>query len=275
MVSKSGIDMTGRVFSITGGASGIGLATAQLLARNGAAAIWIADVQSELFDKVRKKLNDINQNTKIYLDKVDVGNSAEVDQWVQRIVAESGGLHGAANVAGVAATYRHTDGEQPSTLEMDDDEWRRVFRVNADGVMYCTRAQVRAMVKMDKGSNPAIVNVSSLAATKASATLLAYAASKAACAHFTQCVAKDLAGRGLRINSVLPGGVWTPMVMKAIGISPDSADDADPVEVAAQAQNAGCILPEEAAEAIVWLLSENCLQLNGIAVPIGEMDVSR
>lgn len=73
----------------------------------------------------------------------------------------------------------------------------------------------------------------------------------------------------------MTGGVWTPMVMKAIGISPDSADDADPVEVAAQAQKAGCILPEEAAEAIVWLLSENCLQLNGIAVPIGEMDVSR
>ncbi|TLD09550.1 hypothetical protein PspLS_11859 [Pyricularia sp. CBS 133598] len=270
MSSATGIVMTGRVFSITGGASGIGLATAKLLARHGAAAIWIADIQSKLFDKVGKELSEINKDTKFYFDKIDVGDSLQVDQWVQRIVAESGGLHGAANVAGVTDQILRMGGKEPVTLSIDDDQWRRIFRINTEGVMYCVRAEIRAMLKMDKGSNPAIVNVASIAGITPGAGSVSYGASKAACVHFTQSVGKDLSGRGVRINGVLPGAVWTPMLMRATGQFPDMSDAA----AVGPPAGSGILMPEEVAEAIVWMLSEKCLNLNGVCLPIGEVKVS-
>ncbi|TLD11139.1 hypothetical protein PgNI_05463 [Pyricularia grisea] len=234
-----------KVYSITGGASGNGLATAKLLAREGAAAIWIADVQAELFDKARSELNETNNNTKIYLDRVDVGDSAQVHQWVQRMVSESGGIHGSANAAGIVDPVlpmgRRGTGSRPPY-----------------GRGVATHLSLRAMLKMEKVSNPAIVNVASIAALTTGMGGYAYGASKAACDYFNQSVAKDGFGRVLGINSVLPGPTLTPLSKDRATNGINGRRGTTP------------IYPEDVARTIVWLLSEHSFTVNGASVPVGQ-----
>lgn len=195
--------IAGRVFSVTGGASGMGAATVQLLAAQGASTIWIADWNTEKFDKVIADVAAINPLTKVHTNKVDVSDAKQVNDWVSTIIADSRILHGAANVAGLSQPAFTK--KRPALLAQDDESWDIILGVNLHGIMYCTRAQVRAMIEIPAGNNPAIVNVSSLASLLRGPTAFAYGVSKAACAHFTACVAKDLYSFGIRANTVSPG----------------------------------------------------------------------
>ncbi|KAH9428278.1 hypothetical protein MCOR02_011763 [Pyricularia oryzae] len=257
---KSGI-----VYSITGGASGIGRATAHLLARHGAAAIWIADKQTSVFDQVRKEIKEINQDTEVYLEDVDVGDNAQVQDWVQRIIKTSGALHGSANAAGIPQKA-YTGGSRPAILIESDQEWERILRVNLDGVKYCTRAQVEAMLSMDKGSHPAIVNVTSVVAFTHNAGTYAYQVSKAACEHFTKALANDVGKYGIRVNSVLPGSTLTPMTKVFFGDIPEGKFEET---MEAYGLPPTPLQPEDVARVIVWLLSENSLDVNGVGLPVG------
>jgi chanoclavine-I dehydrogenase len=156
MAPRLGINLAGRVFSVAGGASGVGLATATRLACHGAAAVCIADPQTARFDGAREHIKAANSFTDVHFEAVDVSDSKQVNSWIERIISKSGGLHGSANVTGIPQTIKLHDGK-PDLLEETDDHWRKIMSVNLDGVMYCTLAQVRAMMRMEKGSNPAIV----------------------------------------------------------------------------------------------------------------------
>jgi chanoclavine-I dehydrogenase len=118
------IYVAGRIFSIIGDASGMGFATAALLTEHGAKAIWIADLQIQLFDSVRTKLSAINPAVEIHLDKVDVSKSDEVDAWVDKIVEESGALHGAANIAGLPEPVEEVKPDVPRLIEQTSENWR-------------------------------------------------------------------------------------------------------------------------------------------------------
>ncbi|PSN60464.1 NAD(P)-binding protein [Corynespora cassiicola Philippines] len=262
----AGISLKGRIFSITGGASGMGLATARLLAHHGAGAIWIADRQTKLFDSVNKELSTTNPSTKVYLENVDVSKSAEVNSWIDRIVKNSGVLHGSANIAGLPERILEPDVGKPSLLIQTDEDWHRIHSVNLHGVMYCTRAQFHVMHKMPKDSNPAIVNVSSMAALLHQGGGYAYCTSKAATEHFTRNAAKDAFRFGIRVNGILSGNTLTPMTKEFFG--GDSAK-----EIQAKIENTGLrsvIQAGDVARAIVWLLSENSLNVNGVSLPVGE-----
>lgn len=196
--------ISGRIFSVTGGLSGMGLATVSLLASHGAAEIWVADWNIDNQEKALAEVAAINPKTKVHVTKVDVSDSKQVDAWVTSIVSATGGfLHGAANVAGVP--QGPLTATRPAILNQDDASWDRILGVNLNGVMYCTRAQVREMAKMVRGSNPSIVNVASTASLSHSGGSFAYVVSKGACAHFTGCVAKDVFLSGIRANTVSPG----------------------------------------------------------------------
>lgn len=197
------INLSSRIFSVTGGASGMGAATARLLAQHGAAAIWIADWNDVDFCKIKEEIESVNPLTKVYTTKVDVSDPKQVDDWIAAIIAESGALHGAANVAGLSQSVLSKT--QPAILMESNEEWARVMGVNINGIMYCTKAQVAAMVKMPREQNPSLVNVSSMASLLRGPCAFAYGASKAACAHFTSCVAKDVYPSGIRANTVSPG----------------------------------------------------------------------
>ncbi|KAF5682672.1 oxidoreductase [Fusarium circinatum] len=240
MASRLGINVTGRVFSVTGGASGMGLATATFLARHGAAAVWIADPQTARFDHARKEITAANSSTDVHLEAVDVSDSKQ------------------------PMSLKIPNG--PNLLGETDDVWRRIMSVNLDGVMYCTRAQVRAMLGMEKGSNPAIVNVSSMGAITHGGALYAYATSKAGCEHFTRNVAKDVFPYGIRINGVLPGNTTTPMSDQFFEGLPQEMRDQAMAKIGLSSN----IQPEDIARAVVWLLSENSLTVNGVSLPVGE-----
>ncbi|VUC27840.1 unnamed protein product [Clonostachys rosea] len=155
------VSLGSRIFCATGGASGMGAATVRLLAQHGAGAIWVADLNAAALSKIKDEVAEINPTTQVYTSIIDVSDPKQVDDWIAAIVAESGVLHGAANVAGVSQPAFSST--HPAILEQTNEDWDRVLGVNLNGIMYCTRDQIRVMAGMPRESHPAIVNVSSMA----------------------------------------------------------------------------------------------------------------
>jgi len=180
-------DFEGRVALVTGGASGIGAAAAQRL-RAGGARVAVFDLQQA--DGGVLSLTG------------DVSSSVAANDAVERVVSELGALDVLVNAAGIA-------GKSLRTLEVSDDEWQRVFAVNADGTFWFCRAAVPVMVDRGYGR---IVNVASIAGKEGNPMAAAYSGSKAAVIGFTKSIGKDLAGTGVLVNSVAPAVIDTPMV---------------------------------------------------------------
>ena len=158
--------LEGRVIAITGAASGIGLATSHLLASRGA-AISIADVRQEPLEVARDEITKSFPNAKIYHKAVNVAKADEVDAWLDETVKSLGGLHGAANLAGVIGTL----GLKP-LREVTDDDWDFVMNVNLKGVFNCMRAELQRM-----GKDASIVNAASVAGLRGYGNSCAYSVS--------------------------------------------------------------------------------------------------
>ncbi|KAJ5214204.1 short chain dehydrogenase/oxidoreductase CpoX2 [Penicillium cf. viridicatum] len=219
------VSISSKIFAITGGASGIGAATARLLAKKGAKAIWIGDLGSNNFSVIKKTLSGINSSTEVHCTALDVTSSREVNKWTQEIISICGDIHGAANCAGIpqATGVRSA----PTILEETDKAWKKILEVNLDGIFYCTRSQVQAMKDL-KPMDRSIVNIASIASMVHTPDMYAYSVSKASCAFFTQSVAKDAYPFGIRINVVSPGATSTPMLNKFI----PTAKNAEELEAA-------------------------------------------
>lgn len=179
---------SGRVALVTGGASGIGAATVRRLLEEGA-AVASFDLRGAPPDGALALTGD-------------VCDSRQVDAAVATATAELGPLDVLVCSAGIT-------GASLSTLDVSDEEWRRVMAIDADGVFFCNRAVLPGMLEHGYGR---IVNVASIAGKEGNPMAAAYSAAKAAVIAMTKSIGKDVAGTGVLVNCIAPAVIETPML---------------------------------------------------------------
>jgi 2-keto-3-deoxy-L-fuconate dehydrogenase len=221
-------DFAGQRALVTGGASGIGLGTAQRLAADGA-RVAVLDVNGPPGDGL------------IYA-KADVTDDAGVREAVARVLETLGGLDVLVNCAGIGA--------QGSVEANSDEEWHRVFDVNVVGMVRVARACLPAL----RASAPSvIVNVSSIAATAGLPDRALYSATKGGVLSLTLAMAADLLPDGIRVVAVNPGTADTPWVSRLLASAPDPA--AERAALNARQPHGRMVSVEEVAGAIAYLAS--------------------
>jgi 2-dehydro-3-deoxy-L-rhamnonate dehydrogenase (NAD+) len=215
-----------RVALVTGGASGIGAAVTRRLVAEGA-KVASFDVHPEAPDGVLALGGDVSR-------------SADIAAAVEQVESELGPIDVLVCSAGVP-------GESLPSMEISDEEWRRVLAINADGVFFCNRAVAPGMVERGYGR---IVNVASIAGKEGNPMAAAYSASKAAVIALTKAVGKDLARTGVVVNCVAPAVIETPILEGVSQAHIDYMVERIPMGRMGAA--------EEVAALICWLASEEC-----------------
>lgn len=181
---------------MTGAASGIGLATAKLLALRGA-LLSIADINSDGLQKALDSLAPNASGEKHIATVVDVASAFAVNSWIKSTLDTFGRLDGAANIAGVSREHFNI------LRNSLDDDWDFVMGVNGKGTYNCMRAQLNAIV----APGGSIVNTASPASFVGGRTTPAYVASKHAVVGLTKAAAREEGERGVRVNCVEPGKI--------------------------------------------------------------------
>jgi NAD(P)-dependent dehydrogenase (short-subunit alcohol dehydrogenase family) len=234
-----------KVALVTGGASGIGKATAELFAREGA-RVAVADFSAEGRETVQAIKNAGGEA--IFLP-VDVSDSGQVARMVEAALEAYGRIDILFNGAGIL--YYGT------VLETDEQAWNRVLSINLGGTYLCCRAVIPHMIRQGGGS---IINVAStVGAHDACANAVAYVTSKGGVTLFTKAVAIDHAKQGVRVNALVPGATDTPMIRKAI--APDD------LQALAASQPIGRLgRPDELAKAVLFLASDDASFVTGSAM---------
>jgi NAD(P)-dependent dehydrogenase (short-subunit alcohol dehydrogenase family) len=242
-------EFTGKVAIVTGGSDGIGLATAQLLARSGATVV-ILGRRREMLDKAVALIE--SDGGKVEAEQIDVSDSDAYAALVENVAARHGRLDMLVN----NAMSTHYAPIKRLTLE----HWRKDFAVNAEAVFVGTKAAMKAMAEQGGGS---IVNISSTTAIRAMPNYSSYSASKAALIQFSAVAAMEGARQGIRVNVVVPGQVDTAATLDFASKAPElAAQTANAIPMGRGGQ------PDELAEAIVFLLSDKASYITGIALPV-------
>lgn len=225
-------DLKDKVAIITGGASGIGLATVKAFLDKGAKVV-IADYDEEHGKNVEQELKQTYKD--IVFIKTNVADEEQVQNLVAETVKQFGKLDVIFNNAGV--------GVQKPSHELTDEEYKRVISINQDGVFYGSKYAIREMLKTGGGS---VISTSSILGSVGEPTSMPYAASKGAVNQITKSLALEYADRNIRVNAVAPGFVESGMVNKeALGEFYDGLVAKHPLGRLGR--------PEEIAHAVVFL----------------------
>ncbi|WP_409061123.1 SDR family NAD(P)-dependent oxidoreductase [Streptomyces sp. SYP-A7185] len=235
-------DFEGLTALVTGGASGIGRATAELLAARGA-RVAVLDLDP---GGVEKPLTGY---------RADVSDDASVREAVAAAVADLGGLDVLVNNAGIGA--------QGTVEDNDDAQWHRVLDVNVLGIVRTTRA---ALPHLRLSTRAAIVNTCSIAATAGLPQRALYSASKGAVLSLTLAMAADHVREGIRVNCVNPGTVDTPWVGRLLDAAPDPA--AERTALAARQPTGRLVSADEVAGAVAYLASPLSGATTGTALAV-------
>jgi NAD(P)-dependent dehydrogenase (short-subunit alcohol dehydrogenase family) len=234
-------ELAGKVAIVTGGAGGIGQATAELLVAEGASVV-IADVDGERGQEIALRIGEAAA-----FSQTDVSDADAVQALVDFAVERFGGLDIMFNNAGIGSSLKRF-------LPDDLEDFSRIMSVNLFGVI--SGAQRAARYMKDNGGGT-IINNASIAAVNAGAGMISYRASKAAVAHVTKCMAIDLAPYGIRVNCLTPAHIRTGITTYEMG---PVLRYMQPLEREAR--------PEDVANAVVFLASERAAQVTGIVFPI-------
>jgi len=233
--------LSGKVAIVTGGAGGIGRATAELLVAEGARVV-IGDVDTDAGADLAGQLGD-----GAAFQPTDVSDIDQVQALVDVAVERFGGLDIMFNNAGIGSAMTRF-------LHDDLSDFHRIMDVNLFGVI--AGAQRAARYMKDHGGG-VIINNASIAAVNAGAGMVSYRAAKAAVAHLTKCMAIDLAPYGIRVNCLTPAHIRTGITTYEMG---PVLQYMQPLQREAQ--------PEDVANAVVFLASDRAAQVTGIVFPI-------
>lgn len=243
-VSKS--RLSGKVALITGGASGIGLATAFELSRNGAFSC-IADISEKDGKLALEKAGELGLRLHYY--KVDVTQEEEVINMLDAIQRDFGRIDILFNNAGIS--------DWSSIEDISTESWNRVLAANLNGQFYCIKNSLKYL-KQNKGS---IINSSSTLGLFGSKDSLAYCVSKSAVIGLTKAAAVDLAKYGVRVNCIAPGSIDTKMLKDELSKFPDPVKG---MEVYNSIYPLGRIgKPEEVGKLVLFLASDDSSFITG------------
>jgi NAD(P)-dependent dehydrogenase (short-subunit alcohol dehydrogenase family) len=240
-------DLEGRVALVTGGASGIGRATALVLGGRGASVV-VADIDEHAAEETAKLIGAGDRTIAIHADVTD---PASVAAMVAAAVERFGALDWACNIAGVS-------NEQKPFTDHTLAEWQRVIDVDLTGVFLCMQQELRQMVSQGRG---AIVNVSSGAGVVAAPGQPQYTAAKHGVLGLTKQAAQEYARSGIRVNAVLPGQTETAPMREYLDAQPDHGE-----RILRRLPAGRMATPEEIAESIVWLCSDAASYVSGASL---------
>ncbi len=240
-----------KVALVTGAGSGIGRATALALAREGARVV-VADLVEEGGQETVGLVQKAGGEASFV--KVDVAQAAEVEALVKKSVEVFGRIDCAFNNAGI-------EGAIAPIARYGEEDFDRVIAINLKGVFLCLKYEIAQL--LEQGGGGAIVNTASAAGLIGAPTMPAYVASKHGVIGLTKSAALAYARRGIRVNAVCPGVIRTPMVERVISEFPQAETN---FLVEQPIQRFG--MPEEIAEAVVWLCSDAASLVTGVPVPV-------
>jgi len=244
------VSLSDRVILITGGAGGIGGATASLCAARGASVV-ISDLNEERGQKLVDAIEKDGGSAAFV--RTDVSREAEVEAMIDFALSQFGGLHSAFNNAGMATA------SAPLT-ELKLEEWSKGLAVNLTGVFLCLKHQIRHMLASGGG---AILNTSSTAGVAGVPMSTDYVAAKHGVIGLTRAAAIEFSGQGVRVNAILPGATETRIFLDALKTLPalrEITEAGHPIGRIAQ--------PGELAEAAAWLLSDAASFVTGACIAV-------
>ncbi|MFF0160375.1 SDR family oxidoreductase [Streptomyces sp. NPDC005263] len=236
----------GRVVAITGAAQGLGLAMATRFAAEGA-AVALADVNEQALTEAAGTITDAHE-AKLRTDRVDVTDSAQVNAWIDGVVADLGRLDVLVNNAGIIRDNRVED--------ITDDDWHAVIDVSLTGGFHCARAAFAPMKRQGYGR---IVSFSSMS-WRGNFGQTNYVAAKAGIVGMTRTLALEGARHGITANAIAPGLIETPMLASMNGPARDKLTHKVPMRHTGR--------PEDIAEAAAFLASEAAGYITGIVLDV-------
>ncbi|MGW1453696.1 SDR family NAD(P)-dependent oxidoreductase [Salegentibacter agarivorans] len=241
------MELKGKVALITGAASGIGESTALLFAKEGA-RVFLTDIDNEKGEKLAKKINEDGGEAVFF--KADISKAQDSENSVTQAVKKFGKLDIAVNNAGVGGP-QHPVGEYPV------EGWDKVIAINLSGVFYGMRYQIPEMLKNGKGS---IINVASILGSVGFANSAAYVAAKHGVVGLTKSAALEYSAKGIRVNSVGPAFINTPMLKDLDKDLLSQLVNAHPIGRLGEA--------DEVAQLFLWLAGEKSSFATGAYYPI-------
>lgn len=237
-----------KVAIVTGGASGIGRATALAFAKKGAKVIVVDwKENAETVDIIKKSGGEA-----LFI-KCDVSKLSDVKAMVEKTIATFGRLDYAFNNAGI-------EGKQGDTQDCSEENFDKTIGVNLKGVWLCMKYEIPEMIKQGKG---VIVNCSSVAGLVGFAGLPAYVASKHGVIGLTKTSALECAKLGIRVNAVCPGVIQTPMIDRITGKDKEAIEQFTGLEPVGRFGQ-----PEEIANAVIWMCSDGASFVTGHAMAV-------